>query len=52
MVAVGTQGNLANSATIAPPAGVTETNPMNNMASIQVPSDIVFASGYESEKGT
>ena len=46
-VAAGTQGNLANSATIAPPSGVTETNPMNNIASIQVPSDIVFASGFE-----
>lgn len=46
-VAAGTQGNLNNSATIAPPSGVTETNPMNNIASISVPSDIVFASGYE-----
>jgi uncharacterized repeat protein (TIGR01451 family) len=46
-VAAGTQGNLANSVTIAPPVGVTETNPANNIASIQVPSDTIFANDYE-----
>lgn len=46
-VAPGTTGAIVNNVTIAPPVGVTELNPANNIASISVQPEGIFEDGFE-----
>lgn len=47
LVAPATTGALVNSASVVPPAGVTESNPANNLATATIAPGVLFSDGFE-----